>query len=82
MTDDPHEARMALGTWFMTMVDELEEDFVDDPQAIENLQACVAEAFAEWRSRWGYGLQEPQLRPEPVAGQTQRLAKPPDSPSP
>jgi hypothetical protein len=54
---------MALGRWFMKMLEELDEDFVDDPQAVENLQGSIAEAFAEWRNRWGYGLQGPGSGP-------------------
>jgi hypothetical protein len=63
VSDDPHEARMALGKWFMKMLEELDEDFVADPQAIDDLRGCISEAFAEWRMKWGYGLSGPGSGP-------------------
>jgi hypothetical protein len=50
---------MELGKWFMTMLDELDEDSVDDADAINKLRGMVAEAFATWRLETGYGLTGP-----------------------
>jgi putative transposase len=61
---DAHEARMALANWFVKILEELDEDFVDDPAAIENLKDRVAEVFAEWRIATGYGMGGPGTDPE------------------
>jgi hypothetical protein len=53
---DPHEARMRLASWFAKMLEELDEDFVDDAEAINKLRGKVAEAFADWRTETGYGM--------------------------
>lgn len=55
-TNDPHEARMSLASWFAKMLAELDEDHVEDAAAIENLQHRIAKAFAEWRIATGYGM--------------------------
>jgi hypothetical protein len=61
---DPHDARMELGNWFATILKELDEDFVNNPKAISDLKDKVALAFAEWRIKWGYGIQGPGTGPE------------------
>jgi hypothetical protein len=61
---DGHEARMELGNWFATILKELDEDFVDDPKAIDDLKGKVAMAFAEWRMETGYGKAGPGAGPE------------------
>ncbi len=55
---------MELASWFVKMLEELDEDFVDDPAAIEDLQGRVAKAFAEWRVKWGYGMGGPGTGPD------------------
>lgn len=63
-TDEVHEAKMALGQWFAKMLAELDEDRVKDPKAIEQLQGMVAEAFADWRIKTGYGMGGPGTGPD------------------
>ncbi|PWU18883.1 MAG: hypothetical protein C5B48_14300 [Candidatus Rokuibacteriota bacterium] len=53
---DVHEAKMDLGNWFAKMLDELDEDAVDDPDAIMELKGRIANAFAEWRMASGWGI--------------------------
>lgn len=64
MTDDGHEARMELASWFAKMLEELDEDHVTNPEAILNLKGRVARAFAEWRMATGYGMSGPGTGPE------------------
>lgn len=64
MTDKAHEQRMELATWFATMLKELDEDHVDDPEAISDLQGRIAEAFADWRIATGYGMGGPGSGPD------------------
>jgi hypothetical protein len=45
---------MDLGNWFLKMLEELEQDNVLDAAAIDDLRGRVAEAFADWRVKWGY----------------------------
>jgi hypothetical protein len=56
MTDDAHGARMELASWFAKMLEELDEDHVTDPEAILNLKAWIAKAFADWRIATGSGI--------------------------
>jgi hypothetical protein len=50
-----HEARMELASWFVVMLDDLDADQVDDPDAIEMLKAMIAQAFTDWRIITEYG---------------------------
>jgi hypothetical protein len=61
---DGHEARMALANWFATILEELDEDAVEDPAAVDDLQGRLANAFAEWRMETGYGMAGPGTGPE------------------
>jgi len=53
---DPHEARQALGSWFVQMLEALDDDRVEESAAVEKLKGMVAEAFARWRLDTGDGL--------------------------
>ena len=55
---------MELGQWFAKMLDELDEDIVDDAEAIDLLRAKFAVAFADWRIESGYGLRPPGAGPK------------------
>jgi hypothetical protein len=54
---------MRLATWFAEMLEELDEDSVDDAEAINKLRGKVAEAFAIWRVETGYGMRGPDTGP-------------------
>ena len=56
---DAHDARINLGNWFVTMLDELDEDKVDNVNAITDLQGRIAKAFAELRLAHGIGSTGP-----------------------
>jgi hypothetical protein len=43
---------MELASWFAKMLEEPDEDYVDDPAAVDDLRDRVAKAFAEWRVTW------------------------------
>jgi hypothetical protein len=43
----------------MTMLNELDEDHVEDVEAINDLKHAVADVFAGWRVRHGIGLGGP-----------------------
>jgi hypothetical protein len=47
---------MDLANWFAKMLEEIDEDGCDDPEAIENLKGRVAEAFGQWKIATGYGI--------------------------
>ena len=62
---DAFEARMELGSWFMQVLNEIDQDHVEDPSAIEKLKGMVAEAFAQWRLDTGYGMLGLPAEPPP-----------------
>jgi hypothetical protein len=61
--NDAHAARMALANWFAKMLEELDEDYVEDAAAIDDLQTRVAQAFADWRIASCYGMGGPGTGP-------------------
>ena len=61
----PFAARQQLGTWFMHMVNELDQDQVEDGSAIEKLKGMIAEAFEQWRLDTGQGLYGLPMEPPP-----------------
>ncbi len=63
--NDPFEARQELGTWFMQMLNELDQDRVEDASAMEKLKGMISEAFAQWRLDTGYGLYGLPVEPPP-----------------
>jgi hypothetical protein len=62
---DAFDARMELGTWFMKMLNEIDQDHVEDAAAIEKLKGMIAEAFAQWRIDTGYGMLGLPVDPPP-----------------
>ena len=49
------EGRYELATWFEKVLQEIEEDRLYDPDAIEDLKSRFASALADWRVAMGYG---------------------------
>jgi hypothetical protein len=62
---DAFAARKELGTWFMTMLNEIDQDHVEDAAAIDKLKGMVAEAFAQWRIDTGVGMLGLPAEPPP-----------------
>jgi len=52
--NDPFAARMELGTWFMHMLNEIDQDYVEDHATIDKLKSMIAQAFAQWRLDTGH----------------------------
>ena len=52
---DAFEARRELGTWFMQMLNEIDQEHVEDEAGINKLKGMISEAFAQWRLETGYG---------------------------
>ena len=52
--NDPFAARMEVGTWFMHMLNEIDQDYLEDEATIDKLKSMIAQAFAQWRLDTGY----------------------------
>ncbi len=52
------EGRYELATWFEKVLQEIEEDRLYDPDAIEDLKSRFAAALADWRVAMGYGARD------------------------
>ena len=62
---DAFEARRELGTWFMQMLNEIDQEHVEDEAGINKLKGMISEAFAQWRLETGYGMLGLPAEPPP-----------------